>query len=56
MLKKTQLLLADHSGRLVVATHCAELIDAGEFGGEGPVRHTAAVSSLPPQLEENDKK
>ncbi|WP_434387340.1 NACHT domain-containing protein [Melittangium boletus] len=47
MQKKTRLLLSDLYGRLFVATHCAELIDAGEFGGEGPVRLRVEDSSYP---------
>ncbi|HZI16316.1 MAG TPA: NACHT domain-containing protein [Myxococcus sp.] len=36
--KKKELLLSDYYGRLLVATHCAELIDAGEYRGPGPAQ------------------
>lgn len=47
MTQKTGLLLSDYYGRLLVAVHCVELIDAGEFGGEGPVEIRVEVGAHP---------
>ena len=48
MTKKTGLLLSDYYGRLLVAAHCVELIDAGEFGGEGPFEIRVEVGPYSP--------
>src|SRR5690554_3909426 len=47
MLQKTGLLLKDDYGRLLVAAHCVDLIDAGEFTGEGPIQLRVEVRAHP---------
>lgn len=47
MQQKTGTLRSEYYGRLFIATRCAALIDAGEFGGEGPVRLQVEVSRYP---------
>jgi hypothetical protein len=47
MQHKTGTLRSDYYGRLFIATHCAELIDAGEFGGSGPIQLRVEVTRYP---------